>query len=181
MTPTPTDYIVLAYLADGPQYGYKLIEKMTQDNLQSAASFSVPNIYTSLRRLYRSGAIGMKTKKIRNRPDQKIYSINDSGREILAGFLGDKNIHNQKSRFRFDLLFLLADLTNPTAQELSEAVSMRISSLKQDLESIQQDWRDIEASDRGLSRMKEIALRHQIRFLKGEIDFYKKLVRELKD
>ncbi len=100
MTPTPTDYIILAYLADGPQHGYSLIEKLTQDNLQSVASFSVPNIYTALRRLYRSGAIGQKIRKIRNRPDQKIYSINESGREILAGFLEDENILRQQTRFR---------------------------------------------------------------------------------
>jgi DNA-binding PadR family transcriptional regulator len=178
MTPTPTDYIILAYLADGPQHGYSLIEKLTQDNLQSVA---VPNIYTALRRLYRSGAIGQKIRKIRNRPDQKIYSINESGKKILAGFLEDENILRQQTRFRFDLLFLLADKMESGVKELSDAVSKRITSLSHDLECIQQDWRETEATDRGLSRMREIALRHQIRFLKSEIDFYKKLLRELKE
>ena len=93
----------------------------------------------------------------------------------------DKNILRQRTRFRFDLLFLLADKMESDAKELSDTVSRRITSLSHDLECIQQDWRETEASDRGLSKMREVALRHQIRFLKSEIDFYKKLLRELKE
>jgi len=180
MTPTQTDYIILAYLAEAEEHGYRLIERMKRDSLHLIADFSVPNIYHSLRRLHRSGAVGLKTRKNRARPDQKIYSLTDSGREMLSRFLQSDLLFDQQTRFKSDLIFLLESKLQLEPDGIAEAIERRIDSLSGDLEKIQNALRDSQAIEGGISAIGEIAFRHQIRFLKNEIDFYRKLLRELK-
>jgi DNA-binding PadR family transcriptional regulator len=180
MAPTQTDYIILAYLAESPEHGYKLVERMKSDNIQLLADFSVPNIYHALRRLHRNGAVAQQIKKNRTRPDQKIYSLTDRGREILSGFLRDNLLYNQRIHFRCDLVFLLRGKLQFGNPETKEALEQRITGLSSDLEAVQGALRDSQITDAGISAASEIAFRHQIRFLKNEIDFYRKLIKELK-
>ena len=180
MRPTQTDYMILAYLKDGPEHGYRLIERMKKDNLKSVIGFSVPNIYYALRRLHATGAIKLKIKKNRLRPDQKIYSLTDSGERILSEFLQDRLLYDQQVHFRTDLIFLLAEKTQLDVSDAKAVIERRIENLSADLEMIQETWRESDTTGRQTSAMREIAFRHQIRFLKNEIDFYKKSLKELK-
>jgi len=180
MAPTQTDYIILAYLADGPEHGYRLIERMKMDNLHLIADFSVPTIYHALRRLHRSGAVGLETKKSANRPDQKIYSLTERGKEILDEIAADKGLFDQQNRFRSDILIFLSDKLGLKSKDLSGPVEQRIERLNDDLRRMQEALSASQTADGGISRLGEIAFRHQIRFLKGEIDFYRKLLKELK-
>ncbi|MCK4657793.1 MAG: PadR family transcriptional regulator [candidate division Zixibacteria bacterium] len=180
MAPTQTDYIILAYLAEAPEHGYRLIERMKRENLQLVIDFSVPNIYHSLKRLHKSGAVGLKTKKNTTRPDQKIYSLTDLGKEMLSRFLQDDLLYHQRTRFKSDLIFLLESKLQLEPEGLAEAVKQRIDSLTGELEVVQNALRDSQSIEGGISAIGEIAFRHQIRFLKNEIDFYRKLLKELK-
>jgi DNA-binding PadR family transcriptional regulator len=179
MAPTQTDYIILAYLAEAPEHGYRLVERMKQDNLHLLIDFSVPNVYHALRRLHRNGAIRQEIRKTRGRPDQKIYSLTDRGREILSRFLEDDLLYNQQVRFRHDLIFLFKGKLEVEASETADAVRNRIDRLTADLEAVQAALRDSQTFGEGVSASGEIAFRHQIRFLKSEIDFYRKLLRQL--
>lgn len=180
MAPTQTDYIILAYLAEAPEHGYSLIERMKRDNLHLVIDFSVPNIYHSLKRLHKSGAVGLKTRKNRVRPDQKIYSLTDLGEEMLSRLLQDDLLYSQRTRFKSDLIFLLESKLRLEPEGLTEAVKRRIDCLAGELEVVQNALRDSQSIEGGISAIGEIAFRHQIRFLKNEIDFYRKLLKELK-
>jgi DNA-binding PadR family transcriptional regulator len=180
MTPTQTDYIVLAYLSEGPEHGYKLIERMKRENLDSVMAFSVPNIYQSLRRLHRSGAIGLRIKKNKERPDQKVYTITDVGRAILVQALRDNSLIDQQIRFKSDVVFLIADRANADRSATRDAVNARVERLSVELEATQSAFIEAEAVAPGSSGVREIAFRHQIRFLKNEIEFYRKVIKELK-
>jgi DNA-binding PadR family transcriptional regulator len=180
MTPTQTDYIILAYLAESPSHGYRLIERMRRDNLQLIVDFSVPNIYHSLRRLHRNGILELKTKKSGIRPDQKIYSMTDQGREILSGFLRDDSLFSQRTHFPSDLAFHLESKLQLGETGIAEAVQRRIDKLSSDLVEVQEALRDSQSARGGVSPIGEIAFRHQIRFLKNEIDFYRKMLKELR-
>jgi len=179
MTPSQTDYIILAYLAGGPEHGYRLIERLREDNLDTIVGFSVPNIYQALRKLHAHGAVGLKVKKTKSRPDQKIYSLTETGRELLDGLPQDNAIFAQQIRFRSDLVFTLADKLGLNGDDLRGAVEKRLESLTSELEAIQVTWREAETAERESSPINEIAMRHQIRFLKNEIDFYKKTLKDL--
>ncbi|MFH1892328.1 MAG: PadR family transcriptional regulator [Candidatus Zixiibacteriota bacterium] len=180
MTLTQTDYIILAYLAGGPEHGYRLIERMKEDNLDAIVGFSVPNVYHALRKLHAQGAVGLKVKKNKSRPDQKIYSLNDLGRHVLEGFLEDDLIFGQQIRFRSDMIFPLADKIGIDGAGVKKAIEKRLESLSSDLLEIQDAWREAETAEQKSSPISEIAIRHRIRFLKNEIDFYKKTLKELK-
>jgi DNA-binding PadR family transcriptional regulator len=180
MTPTQTDYIILAYLAEAPEHGYRLIERMKQDNLQLVSDFSVPNVYHSLRRLHRNGAVELKTRKGTARPDQKVYSLTDLGREMLSRFFEHDPLYNQRTRFRSDLIFALGGKLRFENAEIADAVGRRLESLSADLRDVQTALRDSQSVEGGVSPVAEIALRHQVRFLKNEIDFYRRLLKELK-
>lgn len=179
MTPTQTDYTILAYLAEAPEHGYRLVERMRQDDLPLLCDFSVPNIYHALRKLHRIGAVALKIKKSRGRPDQKIYSITDKGNEILSGFLKDESLHDQKIHFRSDLILVLERKLRLEASATAEAIERRIESLSEQLERVQSKLRDYQTAESGLSPIGEISFRHQIRFLKSEIDFYRKVKKEI--
>jgi DNA-binding PadR family transcriptional regulator len=179
MTPSQTDYIILAYLAGGPEHGYRLIERLREDNLDTIAGFSVPNIYQALRKLHAHGAVGLKVKKNKSRPDQKIYNLTEAGRKLLDGLTQDGAIFDQQIRFRSDLVFTLADKLDLSGDDLRGAVEKRLERLASELEQIQVAWRAAETADRDTSPINEIAMRHQIRFLKSELDFYKKTLKDL--
>jgi DNA-binding PadR family transcriptional regulator len=139
----------------------------------------VPNIYHALRKLHRIGAVALKIRKSRGRPDQKIYSITDMGKEILSGFLKDRSLHDQKIHFRSDLVFVIERKLRLDASEMADAIQSRIESLSGHLENVQSALRDYQTVEGALSPIGEIAFRHQIRFLKNEIDFYRKVKREI--
>jgi DNA-binding PadR family transcriptional regulator len=179
MQPTPTDYILLAYLKDGPEHGYRLIDRLKSDNVQAVVRLSVPNVYQALRKLYRMGAIGLKTRKTRNRPEQKIYSLTESGRKLLEDFLADHGKLDQHHVFDFDLAFVLADKLDLDAQSLIEAIVAHIELLKTKLDDTQHTWRESEMDPDSETSLSEIAYRHQIRYLKNEIEFYRRLKKEL--
>jgi len=180
MTPTQTDYIVLAYLAEGPRHGYRLVEQLEEDNVGSVLSFSTPSVYVSLRRLHRAGAVKLKIQKGRDRPDQKVYSITDKGRDLLGGLISNDAVFAQRVRFSSDLAFVLAEKLNLRKSQLRDAIERRIATLTTELTETQAAWRESETDRGGSDGISEIAFRHQIRFLKNEIDFYRKLRKELK-
>lgn len=180
MAPSQTDYIILAYLAGGPEHGYRLIERLKKDNLDTIVGFSVPNIYQALRKLHAQGAIDLKIKKNKARPDQKIYSLSDLGRRMLEGLIEDDLIFGQQVRFRSDMIFPLSDKIGLDSKGVKEAVEKRLERLSADLQETQTAWRESEKAERNSSPIGEIAIRHRIRFLKNEIDFYKKTLKELK-
>jgi DNA-binding PadR family transcriptional regulator len=171
--------MILAYLAEAPEHGYRLVERMRQDDLQLLSDFSVPNIYHALRKLHRNEAVELRIKKSRARPDQKIYSITQKGREMLAGFLTDDSLHDQRIRFRSDLVLVLERKLGLDPPQVADALTIRIDKLSEALEGVQASLRDSQTVEGGLSPIGEIAFRHQIRFLKSEIDFYRKALREL--
>jgi DNA-binding PadR family transcriptional regulator len=179
MTPSQTDYIILAYLAGGPEHGYRLIERLREDNLDTIAGFSVPNIYQALRKLHARGAVGLKVKRSKSRPDQKIYNITEEGRKLLDGLIQDNSVFAQQIRFRSDLVFTLANKIGLGSDDLRGAVEKRLECLTSELQDIQVAWRTAETAESGASSISEIAMRHQIRFLKNEIDFYRKTLKSL--
>ena len=99
---------------------------------------------------------------------------------MLSRFLQDDLLYHQRTRFKSDLIFLLEGKLQLERKGLPEAVKRRIDSLTGELEVVQNALRDSQSIESSASAIGEIAFRHQIRFLKNEIDFYRKLLKELK-
>jgi len=180
MKPTLTDYIILAYLLESPLHGYKLVEKMQSEKLDIIASFSIPNIYTALRKLHKNDLVHMEIKRSDTRPDQKIYALTDDGRTLLNNFFEDESISNQEIRFTSDLVFLLAEKSNKDRTATAGAIEKRLNFLIDNLTRAQDALRELQAESAGKPMATETAFQHQIRFLKHEIDFYRKLLKDLK-
>ncbi len=180
MKPTQTDYIILAYMRESPLHGYRLVEKMQEEKLDIIASFSVPNIYAALRKLYKNGLIDMEIKRSESRPDQKIYSLTDEGRAHLDGFFKDESVFSQEIRFTSDLVFLLSEKLGMDASAAADSLEKRLDQLMNSLTSVQDALKELQAAAAGSELATEAAFQHQIRFLKHEIDFYRKLIKDLK-
>lgn len=180
MKPTQTDYIILAYLRENPLHGYRLVEKMQEEKLDLIASFSVPNIYTALRKLHKNGLINMEIKRSESRPDQKVYALTDVGRAQLDGFFEDESVFAQEVRFTSDLVFLLSEKLGVDGSAAANALEKRLEQLMSSLTSVQDALKELQATAAGSELATEAAFQHQIRFLKHEIDFYRKLIKDLK-
>ena len=177
----PTDYIIMAYLKSSPMHVYKLSEKLKIDGIDAWAQYSVPHIYYSLRRLKNYDLVSVEIRHVKSKPAQKIYSLTDEGLNLLQGIQEDTTLISNEQYFPFDLFLGFAQRLGLSGKQVKEKMEKRIDYLRNSLEKIQKDFRDKETQPQNISIGERLAFKHRIRFLKSEIDFYKKSVKEFKD
>ena len=74
------DACVLAVLAEGDTYGYRLTQRMKEQ-----VELSESTLYPVLRRLQQSGCLSVYDKPFQGR-NRRYYRITDRGRQVLATY-----------------------------------------------------------------------------------------------
>lgn len=170
----------MAYLKSAPMHVYKLSEKLKEDKVDSWIQYSIPHIYYSLRRLKENGLVSVEIKSAKSKPAQKIYSLTDNALKLLDGLKEDDELISSEQFFPFDLIIGLAQRLEIPGKQLRKMIESRIDFLKSRLEGVQRDFRTRETGSQNMSGGERLAFQHRIRFLKGEIDFYRKNLKEFK-
>lgn len=75
------DLAVLAVLRKDDGYGYDVVRRLRAGGLNDVGDASV---YGTLRRLYNAGMLTSYVVPSEEGPNRKYYSINETGRELLA-------------------------------------------------------------------------------------------------
>lgn len=76
------ELMILAYLNQGPQYGYQLMERLKRYK---------PNhnrVYPLLWKLQEQGLVSMEEQSVSRRPRRKVYSLTNAGRAYFLILLG---------------------------------------------------------------------------------------------
>ena len=176
----PTDYIIMAYLKSAPMHVYKLSEKLKDDKVDAWIQYSIPHIYYSLRRLKDNGLVSVEIKPAKSKPAQKIYSVTPEALKLLDGIRNDDDLISNEQFFPFDLVIGLAERLEIPEEQIKIMIENRIAFLKSRLEEVQKDFRIKETGEKKMSGGERLAFQHRIRFLKGELDFYRKSLKEFK-
>ena len=175
-----TDYILLAYLNSGPLYAYSLGEILRNDSVDTWSKYSIPHLYYSLRRLLKNGLVNMETKTAKSRPPQKVYSLSRKGKTLLENLNSAKDLIDEDQFFPFDLLLGFSNKLGIKSKQISELIEARLERLRNTLAEVQEKFRERELKSETVGQGERIAFKHRIRFLKGEIDFYRKCLKDFK-
>jgi len=179
MKRTQTEMLVLAQLANEAAHGYALMERIRSSKTDSLVPLPVPSVYQTLRRLHKEGLISMLVQKSDSRPDQKIYSITEAGKSVLRG-MGEATVDDlRKSELSVDAALLMADGFENAAEFMSRFLEGRIERLHEELSGVQNALLEFQTAFRDTRRFTEISFQHKIRLLKSEIDFHRKLLKDL--
>lgn len=77
------EIVVLGSLAEGPRYGYELLEAMRERGTGLWAEVGKASVYQALQRLERRGLVSGRTQEGTDGPDRRVYRITRAGRERL--------------------------------------------------------------------------------------------------
>jgi len=77
------EVITLGLLADGPAYGYELLERARARGMALWSDVSRASIYQALRRLHGEGLLAAKSQAGREGPDRRVYRLERAGRDAL--------------------------------------------------------------------------------------------------
>ncbi len=84
----PTEFAILGLLAEEPRSGYD-IKKEVEERLSHFWSESFGHIYPMLRRLRKRELVEQKVERQEGRPDRKVYSITEEGRQALEAWFAE--------------------------------------------------------------------------------------------
>ncbi|HET6568637.1 MAG TPA: helix-turn-helix transcriptional regulator [Rhodothermales bacterium] len=74
--------IILSILADGENYGYRIIRRI-RDLSEGKIRWTTGTLYPALHALENEGLIAATWKAVANAPDRKYYRLTDKGRKAL--------------------------------------------------------------------------------------------------
>ncbi len=81
-----SQFAVLGILGLGPRSGYD-IKKLTDISTRHFWAENYGNLYPTLKRLERDGLVTLERQPGDGKPDRKVYTITDPGREVLGRWL----------------------------------------------------------------------------------------------
>jgi DNA-binding PadR family transcriptional regulator len=96
----------LGILSRGDATGYEIKKLFDDDGYQHFVEASFGSIYPALNRLTEQGLVSVRSEAQEKRPDRKVYSITDAGREAFLGSLMKPLPEDRhRSPFVFAMLF----------------------------------------------------------------------------
>lgn len=106
-------YIILGLLCDKPMTGYDL-KTFFNNSINFFWSAKLSQIYRELGKLEEQGYINHKIEKQEGRPDKKVYSITEEGKEAFNQWLYDfpENINNSSRNEFLVRIFFSSKLPN---------------------------------------------------------------------
>jgi DNA-binding PadR family transcriptional regulator len=98
--------ICLGILTRGDATGYEIKKLFEEDGYQHFVEASFGSIYPALSRLTEEGLVSVREEAQKKRPDRKVYSITEKGREAFIGaLLKPLPEDRHRSAFMFAMLF----------------------------------------------------------------------------
>ncbi len=94
-------------LADGPLHGYEL-KAAYENDLVPTAKLNFGQVYTTLERLSRDGLVDFEKVNQAERPDKKVYSLTEEGRQQLKAWLAEPSFPTRNQRNEAFLKLMLA-------------------------------------------------------------------------
>ncbi len=119
-----TKTLCLGVLSRGDASGYEIKKAFEEGPLSHIHEASFGAIYPALTQLDEQGLVAGREMAQEKRPDKKVYSISEAGREALLGAL---MAPPARDKVRSDFLFILYFARMLDAPRLAELVDQRIA------------------------------------------------------
>ena len=104
--------ICLGILTRGDATGYEIKKLFEEDGYQHFVEASFGSIYPALSRMTEEGLLSLREESQEKRPDRKVYSITEAGRQALVRTLM-KPLPEDRHRSPFVFAMLFSDLLPP--------------------------------------------------------------------
>lgn len=131
MRASKVEVVVLGLLAEGPRYGYELLERFRERAMGSWVEIGRASVYQALRRLEAAGAVAGHEQEGSEGPDRRVYRITSTGRARLRAGLRERaaEAHPYASEASLALGFLHL-LTPAEAVRVVEARAAALSAFR---------------------------------------------------
>jgi PadR family transcriptional regulator AphA len=134
---TPSEWAVLALLAEGPTHGFAIARALAENGeIGRVWSLRRPRVYYAIDSLTRQGLIETAgTVASRTGPDRTVLRITASGRRAVADWLGTPVEHVRDARSLLLLKLLFLDRQGADPQQLVNAQRAQFESIAKRLQS----------------------------------------------
>lgn len=126
-----TQTLILAILQFGEATGYEIKKQSTEGAFSYFVDISFGSIYPALSRLEALGFVTARTELQDGKPDKKIYSITESGRQEFRDTL-KQPVLADKFKSEFLLVAMCAELTSK--QAIADAINKQLNDIEQTLQ-----------------------------------------------
>ncbi len=126
---TPSYLITLYFIANGPKYGYQIIQLLKKRNYREWLDIKDSAIYRSLHQLEKRGLISSEIKKRASQSAQRVYTITPLGQKVYSTQIF--NILSQPSQSRSLFELGVSALTVLERDQLLKALSTHRNYLNQ--------------------------------------------------
>lgn len=125
--------LCLAVLGCGDSTGYEIRKLVSDGHFSHFVDASFGSIYPALTRMEAEGLVVSREEQQAGKPNRKVYSITDAGREEFLVALS-KPVQKDLFKSEFLLLAMCAELMKP--DDLRRAIDMQMDYLKAEIENI---------------------------------------------
>lgn len=134
---TPSEWAVLALLAEGPTHGFAIARAMAEEGeIGKVWSVRRPRVYYAIEALTRQGlARADRTVPSRSGPDRTVLRITPAGRRAVRDWLNTPVDHLREARSLLLLKLLFLDRRGGDPQALLNAQRARFESIAERLNS----------------------------------------------
>ncbi len=121
-----TKLIILGILNDYDKslHGYEIKKIINKWKIQEISDFSYGSIYYNLEQLKKNGFVLSETKRDTKRPERRIYTISENGKNKFLQILRENYNTYEKIRYPFDIGVLFMPALSK--EEIIEAIDKRI-------------------------------------------------------
>jgi DNA-binding PadR family transcriptional regulator len=165
------EVVVLGLLAEGPLYGYDLLERFRTRSMGFWVEIGKASVYQVLRRLERDGLINGRSQDGPEGPDRRVYRITRAGRDRLTSGLSERMASLEPYETEGGLALGFAHLLSASAAR--KAVDERETAVRDLLDAIKTERTRVSA-DKGPGRSVSTAmLQRQESLAKAELAWIK--------
>ncbi|MEM7215845.1 MAG: PadR family transcriptional regulator [Pseudomonadota bacterium] len=125
--------LILGILNFGDATGYEIKKHSTEGAFSFFVDISYGSIYPTLSRLEAEGLVDGRSESQSGKPDKKVYSITDRGREEFVRML---NVVPQTDKFKSEFLLITMCAGICTPETIREAIDKQIGDTRQVLQII---------------------------------------------
>jgi DNA-binding PadR family transcriptional regulator len=125
---------VLGFLSRyGSQHGYRL--KQYLEHISDFAHIKLPTIYYHLGKLEKEGLISASQEKEGNRPEKRVYTITNDGKQVLREMLENALASSYRGEFLVDSVLYFNDLVE--TQHVIDVLTHQIRRTEKILQEIE--------------------------------------------
>ena len=175
---SPLALSVLELLDEEPMHPYEMAARMRLRHHDEFIRLNFGTLYHTVDQLERTGWIQpLEREKEGRRPERTVYSLTDSGREVLVRTVGDlvRRPRREYPHFAAGLMFM----HHLTAAEAAAHLHERGEAL----EAISGKFRSVLQAllDEGVTRLALIEVEHKIAMLEAERAFVRRMENEINE